>query len=483
MARSAICSPARIEYVLTPASFGFLVRLAQDGSNDGFWRRRGVRQVDVFLQRGGSEPPDPEALLRDIDRVLGSFGETRLRLRNFPYCLLRENFFRYEYAVSNRSESGTVKPPLCSACKFTSGCAGLPTAYAALPQDGPAGIAAIPDRPLEIMIEVEPRCQMSCRLCFNQGTFAPDRSSAAQARLPTLTAGAIRGILDQMSGWGVPQVRFTGGEPLLRPDLAELMDYARERDIRVWVNTNGYSLQARPQAQALCARTDNVLLSLRGWDEQSDSGQSQVRDSFESTCAAARTLRACGLKTLRIGTYLTNTLIENIDKMRDVVAGLQAQRWELYRPVAFSGRAPEVDAEHLRALVDRLLDYRRTGAVNAFIANPLPFCFYDAERVSRVSLGAIMGEGNNRFVVDPRGFCKPIYYMDVDLGDSRDLRAAWDSPFSRAVRNLELLPSGCAGCFYMGKCRGGSRHAARQAFGDYRAPDPLATFRTVRSEP
>ena len=89
-------------------------------------------------------------------------------------------------------------------------------------------------------------------------------------------------------------------------------------------------------------------------------------------------------------------------------------------------------------------------------------------------LNLVLGEGNARFAVDPRGFCKPAYYMDENLGDCRDLRAAWASPLLRSVRALEFLPESCSGCFYAGKCRGGSRHAARLACGDWRAPDPLS---------
>jgi len=471
------CKPALV-FVLTQAGLGFLKRLAQEGGGAAFWRRRGVSKVDLYLHREGSRPPDLENLLQNMNQVLASFAGMRLRLCGFPYCLLRENILRYEYLVANRETPGTFKPPFCSGCRFDRRCAGFPPAY----KDSLlicGGKLAIPDRPVEILIEAETRCQFNCHFCFNQNTFAPDNTPAARNLMPALSGDAVKNIIDQISQWGVPKARFTGGEPLLRRDLLPLMDYAVDKGVGVWINTNGYQLRDQRLVRSVCARAENILISLRGWDSDSDYGESHIRGSFELSCEAARALRASGLKTLRIGICATKSIIRNLDRLYEVVKGLAADRLEFYRPVVLHGKEHELDAADLKILVDKLLDYQQAGDVNAYIANPLPFCFYEADKVNRVSLGAILGEGNNRFAVDPRGFCKPIYYMDVNMGDCRDLRAAWDSPFSRAIRNQELLPERCADCFYIGKCRGGSRHAARQAFGDYRAPDPLATFNTV----
>jgi MoaA/NifB/PqqE/SkfB family radical SAM enzyme len=416
-----------------------------------------------------------------MSQILASFAGTRLRLNGFPYCFLGKDLLRHEYMVANGGRRpGAFKASFCSVCVFNPRCTGFPAAYSGCAEIR-SGNMAIPDRPVEVLIEVETGCQFDCHFCFNQNTFAPENTPAARRRVPSLGTGTIKNIFDQMAEWGVRRARFTGGEPLLRGDLLPLMDYACEKGISVWLNTNGYRLCDPKLAGSVSARADNILLSLRGWDPESDCAESHVRDSFQAACAAARALRASGLKTLRIGTCATKSVIENLDLLYEVVKSLAANRWEFYRPVAIRGREPEIDAGDLKVLVDRLLDYQRAGDVDAYIANPLPFCFYDAEKVNMVSLGAILGEGNNRFIVDPSGACRPGYYMDVVTGESRDLRAAWDGPFSRAIRNLELLPSGCAGCFYAGKCRGGSRHAAKQAFGDYRAPDPLATFNTVSS--
>lgn len=464
-----------LKLVMTGTGLGFLKSLGSGGGGPEFWRKRGVSKVDLYLNREGSRLPDPAALFRDLEPALASFSRLRLRLCGFPYCFLGGNIVRREYLVSNREKRGVFKATFCRGCRFDRVCAGFPEAYRGYVA-GRGGSLAIPDRPVEVMIEVEARCQFSCHYCFNQNTFAAGNTPSDRNGVAGLPGAAVRQIVDQLAAWGVPRLRFTGGEPLMREDLPGLIDYALGKGVAVWINTNGYRLSGRGQAKQLCGRVENILISLRGWDAESDSRESHAAGSFEASCAAARALRAGGLKTLRIGVCATRNIIRNIDRVCEVVKGLGADRLEFYRPVVIRGKEQELDASDLKVLVDKLEAYQLAGDVNAYIANPLPFCFYDADKVSRVSLGAVLGEGNSRFAVDPRGFCKPGYYMDVNMGDCRDLRAAWDGPFSRAIRGQEFLPERCAGCFYAGKCRGGSRHAAWRAYGDYHAPDPLATF-------
>ncbi len=460
-----------LNFALTGTFLAFLKNLAGEGRAGDFWRSRGIGRADIRLGSPGSRPAGLRELTDGLPALLAAAAEARIRLTGVPFCLLGENLLRNEYLLENSDDSGRFKAPFCAGCSYAGRCAGFPEDYRAEILAGPC--RAIPDKPIEVMVEAEARCSYSCSYCFNRNTFAPGRG-AGVAALPQLSAAAIKDIIRQLAAWDVPRMRFTGGEPLLRDDLPELLSAARESGVRAWINTNGHGLGDAERAGELCAFTDNVLVSLRGWDAASDASESGVKDSFEQSCGAARALRAAGLRTLRLGICATGRLIRNLDTLGEVLKGLSPDRVEFYRPVPSAGGKEEASRGELRALTDKLLAWRSAGELNAYIANPLPFCFYDEDKVSRVALGAVLGEGNARFAVDPRGFCKPAYYMDVNLGDCGDLQAAWATPFSRSVRALEFLPESCAGCFYAGKCRGGSRHAARLASGDWRAPDPLS---------
>jgi len=95
-------------------------------------------------------------------------------------------------------------------------------------------------------------------------------------------------------------------------------------------------------------------------------------------------------------------------------------------------------------------------------------------KLNSVSQGALFDDGHSRLVIDPRGFVKPHYFMDKNIGHPLDILGAWQHPFMKKMRNLEYLPKECQDCPFVFKCRGGSRQAAKMVFGSYQALDPLA---------
>ena len=83
-----------------------------------------------------------------------------------------------------------------------------------------------PAVPNEVVIEVTSSCNLACSMCFHKNSFARDGRRSARE----LPAAHIKEIIDSAASAGVPRIRFTGGEPLLRGDLLELIAHARARD-------------------------------------------------------------------------------------------------------------------------------------------------------------------------------------------------------------------------------------------------------------
>jgi len=126
-------------------------------------------------------------------------------------------------------------------------------------------------------------------------------------------------------------------------------------------------------------------------------------------------------------------------------------------------------------LVEKIIDLRKKTNKNILIANALPFCAVNnMNTASSVCAGALFDDGHNRLVVDPRGFVKPHYFMDENLGDPLDIMSAWNHPFARKMRSMAFLPKECHNCRFAFKCRGGSRFEAKLLTGSYKSPDPLA---------
>jgi radical SAM protein with 4Fe4S-binding SPASM domain len=118
-----------------------------------------------------------------------------------------------------------------------------------------------------------------------------------------------------------------------------------------------------------------------------------------------------------------------------------------------------------------MLGLKKKG-VNVYIANALPFCVVGRRIYRPLLRGAYFDDGYSRVVLDSRGFFKPSYFLEENLG--KTLREAWGHPFMRKMRQKKNIPLSCCNCFYVTLCLGGSRFLAQKTSGTYSAPDPLS---------
>src|SRR5215475_7369171 len=116
-----------------------------------------------------------------------------------------------------------------------------------------------------LTIEVTFRCNARCRMCPLYGEHTDDQSftSVANGR-KELTTEAIRSVLQQCAQMGGERVLFTGGEPLLRPDLPELVAFGSKLGMKVGIISNGYLLTENLARDLTAAGLDWLHISLDG---------------------------------------------------------------------------------------------------------------------------------------------------------------------------------------------------------------------------
>jgi AdoMet-dependent heme synthase len=317
--------------------------------------------------------------------------------------------------------------------------------------------------PKEVVIELTAKCNYDCIGCFNKISFAKGGRNH-----PEMSTAYVKGIIDSIAASGVERVRFSGGEPLLRADLEELMRYAREKGLKVWLNTNA-SLVDERYVRMLEKYVENVLVATNAADSECHSRWTKT-DSFEAQDKGIRLLRGSKIRTIRSGTVATEKNIARLPELLSLVKEHGFDLWELWRPIPLHKDDTAVDMQKLLKAVFHLsLGYGKPIG----ILNSIPFCASDMRVMDLVCSGACYDDGHTRAIVDPRGFAKPSYFIDEDIGDPKDIMACWSHPFMKKMRNLELLPDGCRTCLYRRKCKGGSRYAAKLVSGSFRGRDPL----------
>jgi radical SAM protein with 4Fe4S-binding SPASM domain len=288
----------------------------------------------------------------------------------------------------------------------------------------------------------------------------------------------VKRIIDHIADLNIGIVRFTGGEPLLRPDIYELMAYAKNRGLEVRLNTNA-SLVDKKFADSLEGILDNVLIPVESFSAEEEGRITNFPDSLPRKIKAIQYFYEAGIPVVRVGTVATKRHVADFKKLAEFVLDLPINIWEFYRPISEkkSFTTPPFDRSDIKKLTQSIVKAREETDKDIIIANCLPFCAITSPQIlAFISTGALFDEGHSRMVIDPRGFVKPHYFIDYNIGNPLELEAAWNSDIMLQLRKLELLPEQCSDCLYKRKCAGGSRFEAEIANGDKKTPDPLSDF-------
>ncbi len=370
-----------------------------------------------------------------------------ITVARLPMCFMDVAFNH----LDNKPAPEKRKSQECVRCKFNFFCNGF---YPEMEEY----VKAIPDIPIEVVIEVTDKCNQACSFCFNKFEYRLDARNARKE----MNGEEVKCVLKKVKEMGVKIVRFSGGEPLLRKDIFNLIEFAKDLGLKVWLNTNG-TLVA--EIAKLIGLVENVLIPIHGFDEKTDEAETRLKGSFGLKLKAIELLNPHCL--VRCGVVLTKQNAANIERFY-LLAGQHGIRiMEFYRPIEL-GRH-----DYLKKAISNIASLNKKHNRNFRIANAIPYCFNS--QVARVAQGGVYDDGATRIVVDSRGMLKPSYYLVVPMGDALQtpLWDAWNSEEWLALRELRRMPIQCTKCIHRHTCRGGSRALAKLNSGDIAGKDPL----------
>lgn len=327
--------------------------------------------------------------------------------------------------------------------------------------------------PVNVTWEVTYACNLSCIHCLSDS--GPKRSGE-------LTTGQCLRLIDELAAMKVFQLNIGGGEPLMRPDFLDLMDYAHEKGIVTCISTNGTLID-----EAVAARLDHKLVYIQ---VSLDGATAESNDAIRGKGSYAKVLHA--LECLRkrdievsINTVLTRLSFPELDDMASLAASFGAKcRVSRFRP---SGRG-KASWSKLNASADQML------AFSEWLKNHLHVStgdsFFSVSTEERRSLGLNMcGACKLTCCVSPSGGVYPCAFLQEDEflagrlpGNS--LENMWnDSPVFHSFRELEI--KSCESCHRFDLCHGGCPAIAYHTQRRLGVPDPgcLANCVTVKSAP
>ncbi|MCC9311501.1 pyrroloquinoline quinone biosynthesis protein PqqE [Kitasatospora sp. RB6PN24] len=335
---------------------------------------------------------------------------------------------------------------------------------AAGPGDGPLR----PPAPLGLIAELTYRCPLQCTYCANPLELARYREELD-------TAQWLR-ILDQARELGVLQVHLTGGEPLLRRDLVDLVAHARQLGLYTNLVTSGIPLAAGRAAELADAGLDHVQLSLQDADANSADAVAGLA-AHDRKLAAAGQLTAAGL-ALTVNAVLHRGNLSRLGALADQAVALGADRVELahtqYYGWAWLNRA------HLTPTEEQVRQAESdAAAARERHAGRAEITLVAADHHSGTVKPCMNGWGGRQLVVNPDGAVLPCLAaaqlpgLPVPSATAEPLAAIWhDSPAFNRFRGTDWMPEPCRSCELRELDHGGCRCQAFQFTGDPAATDP-----------
>lgn len=331
------------------------------------------------------------------------------------------------------------------------------------------------------------RCNLECRHCYAAGYAGADE----------LSTGEARAFLDDLAAMGVPVVLFSGGEPLMREDVFELVAHARERGLRPVLSTNGTLVTPSVARRLADAGVVYVGVSLDGAEARHDRFRGR-RGAFAEALAGLRAAAAAGIRT-GVRFTLVGENFRDLPAVLDLVERNGIKRFCMYHLV-YAGRgrsmAPaDVTRQESREAVTLLIDTAADWAARGVDAEILTadnhadgvLLLWHVERTDpgraeevRELLGMSGGCSAGRKIasVGPSGEVYACQFWSAEpLGNvrRRPLSEIWGDSSIDLLSQLRAGPresdSRCSLCRYRELCRG-CRIRALASEGDLWAGDP-----------
>jgi 12,18-didecarboxysiroheme deacetylase len=337
-------------------------------------------------------------------------------------------------------------------------------------------------------------CNLKCVHCY--------AGSDAQ-RYDELTTDEAKTMIDDLAAFGCPVLLFSGGEPTIRPDLVELMGYAKQKGMRVVISTNGTLITPEKAEEYAKVGLSYVGVSIDGVPETHDKFRC-VPGSFERSMEGIRNSRNAGIKVgLRMTINKRNW--RELPEVFEIMKKEKINRACFYHLV-YTGRGSEIMNEDLnheetRQAVRLIMDLTKqwfdeggkpeiltvdNHADGVFVYHEL--LKEDPERAADVYQLLMMNKGNSTgngigCVSWDGEVYADQFWRHFSFGNvkERPFSEIW-SDKSRTDERSELMfrlkdkrpfvKGRCATCKWLDICNGNFRVRAEAATGDLWAPDP-----------
>ncbi len=344
--------------------------------------------------------------------------------------------------------------------------------------------------PVTMWIEVTNACNLSCRHCF--------LSAEANSKKADPKAEELYSYFTSLAKWGVMSCTITGGEPLMREDIVDIVKKADAKFHAVTLVTNGMRLTPGLADSLLQCGNLTVVVSLNGDNAAHEAVCGY--GSFEQTIKGVRYLLDAGVST-SINVTMTKPLFNHIDELLSTIKSLGIAAFSA-KPLRPLGRAKKntdlaPSKQELYSMIMEIKEKASRYGLDANVESQIPalpstgsnLCdsnndsFFETSKIKTTGCSGANTLAGIRCdsAMLPCGFLfpsldEPLLYLSQYEDKLTAIKNIWHThPVFTQTRSFEAADE-CIDCSYFKKCRGGC-HANSKALGGSPAGiDPLCFF-------
>ena len=338
--------------------------------------------------------------------------------------------------------------------------------------------------PMLVIWEVTQACDLECVHC---------RASAQSERSPSeLSTEQGYRLLDEIRSFGEPLMVFTGGDPLKRPDLYDLIRYSVKIGLRTNVTPSATPLLTAEAIDGFkAAGVSRMAISVDGPDAASHDDFRGIPGTFDRAMFALRHARDIGLDT-QFQTTVTRRNMTRLPEIAEICKEVRSRMWSLFFLIV-TGRAGEGDdllAPEYEQVFAYMYELSKTAPFGIKTTEAMHYRRYVAQRM-KAEHGARseaakdvafrtsgVSDGKGFVFVSHQGEIFPSGFLPVSGGNvlKDSLTDVYrNSDLFKQLRDTTQREGKCGICEYQKTC-GGSRSRAYALTGDFLAEDPRCVY-------
>lgn len=334
------------------------------------------------------------------------------------------------------------------------------------------------------VFEVTNRCNFDCLHCYNAWK---NPGCSAAGELPTAeTLDMLSKMLDET---GASLVSLSGGEPMLRADIYEIVDFLVGRGVTVNLISNGSLLDESAAGRLSPDKISIFELPLLSVERKIHDQMSGFTGAFDLSTLAAANLKAAGQRVVCV---FVATLL-NLQTWRETAElaialgadGIMFNRFNPGGKGAENIEALQASPQQLSEALDIAQEVAEHYQIPISCSIAMPPCLFDHSRWPNLGFGfCAAGTERAYYTLDPIGNMRPCNHSATVIGNIRE-QGFWDMVDSYKMKEfVAASPVFCSGCRLEKQCLGGCKASAEVCYGSLSKLDPfMNAFSSQASKP